>query len=741
MLVAHAKLRLWRAEVGKTMASRHFSVQAFGVVLLACAAVLAQHPARHTKPLVAAKPSTASAADYKGIFEPVNYTEDVNLTDVFFTGVDEGWTAGDHGTILHTGNGGQTWTAQLGGNPQSTEPQISMLRFVDSRHGWAVLNKDVGGGKHPLLQTRDGQHWVQIGAIPFGYGLVDYQFSTTQNGAAIVGNGNGAEFWHTRDAGRTWKQVVPWGGCHAKININGLWRDAQCEQFELKFVSPTVAYAVGCVSYCSNTLFLGKTTDGGNTWAFWGMQVTTLNGSPSHAVFFDENRALVFVSTCCDTQIFATEDGARSWYPSLATTNGDIRFADPAVAWGLATHRGSGTLYYTVNGGQQWGAQQISLPAEISAFSFPRRDRAYVVGEHGMVYRYRIVPKAYSASNAVDGPVMPGVGDPVLQARTQRVRDDIAALQAKLSAAMARSDAGASSSAGSVSSPASATPDGGDASASTNTGGDSSASTAMSSDTSGASSSTSAPDLTSGTAATPDGNLTSTSNSTGASTSADTANANSDPASGVVAGATDTTSAPAFDNTAPSAPVTACCAAQVQALQNDVGGLTQQLPIFAGKFRSLNMIVAGLQIVSDLLNKAQAMRETFRTLKHAPSLQAASAALMQLASNVQSTQQNITAELQNPGSVTLPASDASTPVAAQAFAQSADTAAQPAADSQPGAAAQAGAPAAVPQSTAPAATPSSDSSSNSGTVTQTANKAVDKAKDKVKKTLGGWIPH
>src|SRR6185437_11990887 len=134
--------------------------------------------------------------------------------------------------------------------------------------------------------------------------------------------------------------------------------------------------------------------------------------------------------------------------------------------------------------------------------------------------------------------------------------------------------------------------------------------------------------------------------------------------------------APSIDNSAPSAPVAACCAAQVQALQNDVGGLTQQLPAFAGKFRSLNMVVAGLQIFSDLITKAQSMRDTFRTLKHAPSLQAASAALMQLAANVQSTQQNITAELQNPGSVTLPATDASTPASAPAFTQPADAASQ-----------------------------------------------------------------
>ena len=37
---------------------------------------------------------------------------------------------------------------------------------------------------------------------------------------------------------------------------------------------------------------------------------------------------------------------------------------------------------------RRWGR----VPAGINASSLPARDRGYVVGDHGMVYRYRIVP-------------------------------------------------------------------------------------------------------------------------------------------------------------------------------------------------------------------------------------------------------------------------------------------------------------------------------------------------------------
>ncbi len=67
----------------------------------------------------AAKPASA-----KGVWEPVSYTEDLELTDVAFVTPDVGWVSGDKGTILHTKDGGKTWDAQLGGDPAAADPEI-----------------------------------------------------------------------------------------------------------------------------------------------------------------------------------------------------------------------------------------------------------------------------------------------------------------------------------------------------------------------------------------------------------------------------------------------------------------------------------------------------------------------------------------------------------------------------------------------------------------------------------------
>ncbi|MGH7717952.1 MAG: WD40/YVTN/BNR-like repeat-containing protein, partial [Gemmatimonadaceae bacterium] len=85
-----------------------------------------------------ANPGVATAQpQLKGVWEPVSFSADIDLREVFFVTVDVGWVAGDKGTILHTKDGGRTWDAQLGGDPDAPGEKVELLRFVDERHGWA----------------------------------------------------------------------------------------------------------------------------------------------------------------------------------------------------------------------------------------------------------------------------------------------------------------------------------------------------------------------------------------------------------------------------------------------------------------------------------------------------------------------------------------------------------------------------------------------------------------------------
>jgi photosystem II stability/assembly factor-like uncharacterized protein len=554
------------------------------------ASVLISSPAfgqRATPPAkapVASQAAASGASSYKGILEPVNYSADVNLTDVFFTSVDEGWVAGEHGTILHTSNGGANWTAQVGGDPQSADPKVDKLRFLDNHHGWAVFHSGYIGRLN-LLRTTDGQNWEQVGSIPGDSvtTLADYQFSTPRNGIAVTSDDNGATIWHTRDGGHTWKEAVPWASCHAKVNLSGLWRDANCSFGSLQFVSPTVAYAVGHVGYSTNTLFIGKTLDGGNTWRLWALEDTSMNGAPRSITFINENHGLTFI----DNRIYATTDGAQTWRPLLATTGGTVHFADPEVGWGV-DHSG-GTLNYTVNGGNSWSSKSINLPAPVTAFSFPRRDRAYLAGVHGLIYRYRSVPANYSVANAVDVPLMPAFGGLELASKADAIRRDIQQLMAKLPAPPAQAGSGAGSFTQSAAPASSAGPR--------------------------------------------SGGFTQQTDATAAATAAP-----SDSSSGF------------SQDTTPISPALAnCCGAAIQNLQNDTASFAQQGPVVASQYQPLNLITAGAQWAVNLTNQAHTLWNSFLAFKHAANPQGASAALQTFSAGVNTAQQTASTGLQNPG--------------------------------------------------------------------------------------------
>lgn len=330
----------------------------------------------------------------KGIFEPVNFKEDLRLDDVFFITPDLGYAAGASGTIIRTTDGGDSWTALLGGDPQSQERPITMLRFFDDRGGWAVQ-------QDKLLRTTDGESWEEIG--PTLPGLVDYVFLSETTGFAVAGGGNSPEYvYKSTNAGKTWKQVFQ---MRAKVEIEGLTKDATVWGTSLHFPTETTGYVVGghpACNGCGGPPLIAKTEDGGETWAIWLGPGDPARSAIVKTSFLDEANGFIVLQ---DRKVFATSDGGRTWRGLVGSPQADLQFADPEVGWSF----GYGpTLTYTVDGGRRWSSREVRLPAHARGFSLPRRDRAYIVGEHGMIYRYRTVPLDYQTPRMVGAPLMPG---------------------------------------------------------------------------------------------------------------------------------------------------------------------------------------------------------------------------------------------------------------------------------------------------------------------------------------------
>lgn len=375
---------------------RSFIVRTLASVMLTSAALGAQPTTR-----------SAAAPPVKGLFEPVGYSEAIRFEDVAFVNVNVGWVVGDAGTILRTTDGGTTWEAQLGGDPQSEAERIRLVHFLDERRGWAIQGMK-------LLHTRDGDSWEEIGSAPYG---VQHMVFTSPRIGIVAGSPQATHYnpsfmYRTTDGGRTWRQV--WT-CEAKMMMGGLPRNFTCEIGQIQFPTPQVGYAVAkdrCAGMgCEGPPLIAKTTDGGATWRLLTGPGVLEQDHVTSVYFLDASTGFARLAS---KKLHMTTDGGATWRGIVASPGEDIQFADPSVGWGIELDRTDLRLSYTTDGGRRWNSREMKLPATIRAFSMPRRDRAYIVGEGGMVYRYRVVAASHPVpQNGVTGPAMPGFESPV----------------------------------------------------------------------------------------------------------------------------------------------------------------------------------------------------------------------------------------------------------------------------------------------------------------------------------------
>lgn len=341
---------------------------------------------------------------YKAIFEPVNVKADVKLFDVWFVSELAGWVAGGRGeqsggSIFYTDDGGKSWSNQYG-DIQSSDYATGMLRFLDAHTGWAVQR--TGGGEARLLHTSDGRTWNQAGTIPEH--VADYAFTSGTHGVYA----QGGRIAMTNDGGQHWQNVA---ACSVDADVNGLTQRVQCDFTALHFPTASVGYAVS-KGGMSTAFALFKTTDGGATWR--GAAIAA-DKDAQDVAFIDANTGYVRTGYPDTGRLFRTTDGGRTFASAAGAPGDRIKFADASVGW--AFHYGK--LGYTTTGGDRWTSRSFTFPATVYAFSLPGRNYGYVAGDHGMVYRYHIVPVEYSVPRMIDAPAMPGYERPG-ESKTQK---------------------------------------------------------------------------------------------------------------------------------------------------------------------------------------------------------------------------------------------------------------------------------------------------------------------------------
>lgn len=256
-----------------------------------------------------------------------------DLFGVSFPSVQEGWTCGRWGTILHTSDGGKTWQPQ----ESATDYTLSAVSFVDTKQGWTV------GDQGTILHTSDGgKHWEkQKSPVPFY--LMDVYFATPQRGWIVTEQ---THILATRDGGATWT-----------IQFS----DEDYILKALSFCSPDVGWAVGEYGYIYHT------TDGGDTWVkqsgYFGFSESTgdVEGDPFlfDVVAVDPRQAW---AAGIDSTLIRTVDGGASWHKIDVAISKTQLFYVAADPHGTIITGGNDLFVQSGDQGQTWTPSAFDPP-------------------------------------------------------------------------------------------------------------------------------------------------------------------------------------------------------------------------------------------------------------------------------------------------------------------------------------------------------------------------------------------
>jgi photosystem II stability/assembly factor-like uncharacterized protein len=248
-----------------------------------------------------------------------------DLLSVTFPTEKEGWVCGRWGTVLHTADGGKTWTLQLSG----TENTLVSIHFVDPQNGWAV------GEEGTILHTADGGKTWEKQKSPVPFYLMKVYFVTPLKGWIV---GERTHILSTLDGGKTW-------------NIQ--FKD---EDFILKsvfFCDPYHGWAVGEYGYIYHT------KDGGANWRkqAGNFDISEETGTLEGGNFLFDVIAVdpqTVWAVGIDGYVIGTVDGGKTWKEVKTGAPRTQLFCVASNRAGTVLIGGNGTILISTDNGKTW---------------------------------------------------------------------------------------------------------------------------------------------------------------------------------------------------------------------------------------------------------------------------------------------------------------------------------------------------------------------------------------------------
>lgn len=285
-------------------------------IYLSCNTIIAQENFHHPRGNNSGIASGAQSISARALDVPF-------LNGVDFADSLHGWFVGNEGTVIHTGDGGKSWSIfNIGRN----DVYLLAVDFINENQGWVAGSFQAGKGI--ILRTNDGGKFWQEQHVENSGDFYAIEFLDEKHGWA---GGQSTGIWYTTDGGVIWNRGEPalQNGFILSIcfldSLNG-WADG---------------FGSGVIG-----LPLLHTTDGGKNWK---ADSTMLGGQK---VFFtDSLRGWIMRA---GGGIWRTVDGGKNWrYHSEPQASGqflDIYFPDSLVGY-ISSEAGT---FSSTDGGRNW---------------------------------------------------------------------------------------------------------------------------------------------------------------------------------------------------------------------------------------------------------------------------------------------------------------------------------------------------------------------------------------------------
>ncbi|KVU38846.1 hypothetical protein WK68_14780 [Burkholderia ubonensis] len=253
------------------------------------------------------------------------------LNTVSFADPRSGWIGGENGGLIHSTDGGLTWTVQI-----ASGNAIASISSVDGNHVWA-LDKQ----RNVWSSSDAGATWQNV-ATGSGFALNAVRFVDLRHGWAV---GQGQSIIATTDGGQTW--TLQFSNSSAAA-LNGI-----------DVIDANHAFAVGD----DGTVL--RTSDGGQSWnvAF------AATGTALKSISFGD-ASTGFTVGRGNSTLYRTADRGETWTAMAPPAGGAllaVKFVTPSIGWVVTD---SGSVYRTDDSGVTWRRQ--TLPSQ--ALGLPSLD-------------------------------------------------------------------------------------------------------------------------------------------------------------------------------------------------------------------------------------------------------------------------------------------------------------------------------------------------------------------------------